>query len=211
MLIQPIKLNTLSIAMMAAYPLMAYVSLWLKQPFFVIAYLLLILLLVALDKYRQQRWGTGNILIFAIGLILFLVQQMQIHYLLYLPPILILFSLFILFSQSLSAGHTPIISRYAKLLGGKLEERHLRYNRSLTMVWAGFFLLMATTSVLLALFSTMNAWSLFTHVISYLLIAAFFIIEFIYRKRRFSGEVEGGFFQFMRKIIKIRPHNLTKD
>ena len=210
MLIKSNTLNTLSIAMMAAYPLMAYVSLWLKQPIFVIAYLLLILLLVAVDKYRHQHWFTGSVLIFAIAVILYFIQQTQIHYLLYLPPILILFSLFILFSQSLSAGQTPLISRYAKLLGGKLEERHLRYNRSLTIVWAGFFLLMATSSILLALFSSMDVWSLFTHVISYLLIAAFFIIEFIYRKHRFAGEIEGGFFQFIRKIIKIRPHNLTK-
>lgn len=197
--------------MMAAYPLIAYVSLWLKQPLFVIAYLLLMLLLVALDKYRQQHWVAGSVLILVIALILYFIQQTQIHFLLYLPPILILFSLFILFSQSLSPGHTPIISRYAKLLGDKLEERHLRYNRSLTTVWTGFFLLMAATSIFLALFSTMDVWSLFTHVISYLLIAAFFIIEFIYRKRRFSGEIEGGFLLFIRKIIKIRPHNLTKD
>lgn len=197
--------------MMAAYPLIAYVSLWLKQPLFVIAYLLLILLFVALDKYRHQHWFIGSILIFVIALILYLIQQTQIQYLLYLPPILILLSLFILFSQSLSAGQTPIISRYAKLLGDKLEQRHLRYNRSLTIVWSGFFLLMATSSILLALFSTMEIWSIFTHIISYLLIAAFFVVEFIYRKRHFAGEIKGGFFQFIRKIIKIRPHNLTKD
>ncbi len=194
--------------MMVAYPLVAYITLLLKQPLFLIGYLILILLLVSIEKCRSQRWYTGGALLAVIALILYLIQQTYIQYLIFLPPILILFSLFILFSQSLTAGKIPLISLYAKLLGNKLDEAHLRYNRSLTIIWAGFFLLMATTSILLAVFSSTDTWSLFTHVISYVLIASFFIIEFMYRKRHFSGEIEGGFFQFIIKIIKIRPTNL---
>ena len=202
------KLNKLYITMMVAYPLVAYVALLLKQPLFIIGYLILILFLVSIEKCRRQHWYTGFALLSVIALILYLIQQAYIQYLIYLPPILILFSLFILFSQSLTAGKTPLISLYAKLLGNKLDEAHLRYNRSLTIIWAVFFLLMAATSILLALFSSMDNWSLFTHVVSYLLIAGFFIIEFMYRKHHFAGEIEGGFFQFISKIIKIRPTNL---
>ena len=194
--------------MMVAYPLVAYVTLLLKQPLFLIGYLILILLLVSIEKCRSQHWYTGGTLLSVIALMLYLIQQAYIQYLIFLPPILILFSLFIFFSQSLTAGKTPLISLYAKLIGNKLDEAHLRYNRSLTIIWAGFFLLMATTSILLAVFSSTDTWSLFTHIISYVLIASFFIIEFMYRKRHFAGEIEGGFFQFIRKIIKIRPSNL---
>jgi len=191
-----------------AYPLVAYITLLLKQPLFLIGYLILILLLVSIEKCRSQRWYTGGALLAVIALILYLIQQTYIQYLIFLPPILILFSLFILFSQSLTTGKIPLISLYAKLLGNKLDEAHLRYNRSLTIIWAGFFLLMAATSILLAVFSSTDTWSLFTHIISYVLIASFFIIEFMYRKRHFAGEIEGGFFQFISKIIKIRPTNL---
>jgi len=158
----------------------------------------------------MKTWYKGITLLVFIGFTTYFIQQAYIQYLLYLPPILILLGLFILFSHSLLSGQTPLITRYAKILGDKLKEPHLRDNRSLTIVWSVFFLLMALTSILLAIFSTMDKWSLFTHVISYLLIGSFFIIEFIYRKLRFAGEIEGGFFQFIRKIIKIRPHNLTK-
>lgn len=203
-------LSKFSITLMVAYPLVAYVALWLKQPHFIIGYLLLVLFLLAVAKCQTQNWFSGISLLATIGVIAYFIQQTNIEYLIYLPPILILFSLFILFSQTLLTGQTPLITRYAQMLGDKLEDRHLRYNRSLTIVWSLFFLLMVLTSILLALFSSMDNWSLFTHVISYLLIASFFIIEFFYRKRRFSGEIEGNFFQFIGKIIKIRPHNLTK-
>lgn len=203
-------LNKLSITLMVAYPLVAYMALWLKQPHFVIGYLLLILFLMTIEKCRMQSWYASSSLLIAIATIVYFVQQANIEYLIYFPPILILFSVFILFSQTLLAGQTPLITRYAQMLGDKLEDRHLRYNRSLTVAWSLFLLLMVLTSILLAFFSSKDNWSLFTHVISYLLIASFFIIEFIYRKRRFSGEIEGSFFQFIGKIIKIRPHNLTK-
>ena len=203
-------LSKLSITLMVAYPLVAYITLWFKLPYFLIGYLLLILLLLAIEKCRNQNWFSATSLFAVIAVLTYFMQQAYMQYLLYFPPILILFSLFILFSQSLLAGQTPLITRYAQMLGNKLEDRHLRYNRSLTIIWSMFFLLMVLTSILLAVFSSMDNWSLFTHVISYLLIASFFIIEFIYRKQRFGDEIKGNFFQFIRKIIKIRPHNLTK-
>lgn len=196
--------------MMLLYPLAAYASLWLNQPLLVISYLMLLLLFVSIEKYRNQHWYSGSILLFCITLIFYFIQQSYIQYIHFLPPILILFSLFILFSQSLTTKQIPLISRYAELLGDKHEDRHLHYYRKLTLLWSGFFLFMTVTSILLAVFSSVETWSFFTYVISYLLVAIFFITEFIYRKRHFSGEIEGSFFQFIRKIIKIRPHTLTK-
>ena len=201
-------LSKLSITLMVIYPLIAYVALWLKQPLIVVSYLLLIFVLFAIDKCLNKRWLSGVFLFFLIGITTYLIQQEMAQYIVYLPPILILLSLFLLFSQSLFSGQTPLITRYAMLLGDKLEDKHLRYNRSLTIIWSMFFLLMAITSILFAVFFSRDTWSLFTHIISYLLIASFFIIEFAYRKHHFAGEVEGGFFQFMKKIIKIRPANL---
>lgn len=201
-------LSKLSITLMVIYPLLAFIALWLKLPLMVIGYLLLIFFLFAIDKCLNKRWFAGLFLFLLVGVIAYFMQQDIIEYLVYLPPILILLSLFLLFSRSLLAGQTPLITRYAMLLGDKLEDKHLRYNRSLTLIWSVFFLLMASTSVLLAVFFSMDTWSLFTHIISYLLITSLFILEFMYRKYHFAGEIEGGFFQFMSKIIKIRPANL---
>lgn len=203
-------LRKLSITLIIAYPLAAYIALWLKQPLIIIGYLLSIFFLLAIEKFLNKHWSAGIMLIIVIGVISYLIQPAYRQYLLFLPPILMLLSLFILFAQSLLTGHTPLITRYASILGDSLNERHLRYNRNLTSVWSVFFLLMTITSILLAIFTSLEIWSFFTYVLSYLLLGCFFIIEFMFRKHYFAGEIEDGFFQFIRKIIKIRPHNLTK-
>ena len=201
-------LSKLLITLMAIYPVIAYFALWLKQPLLVISYLLLIFFLFAIDKCINKHWFSGAFLFLLIGLVAYSIRQNIAEYLVYLPPILILLSLFLLFSQSLLGQRTPLITRYAILLGDKLENKHLHYNRSLTIIWSVFFLIMAITSILLALFFSQDTWSLFTHIISYILVASLFIVEFTYRKYHFSGEIKDGFFQFIGKIIKIRPSTL---
>ena len=203
-------LRKLSLTLIIAYPLAAYIALWLEQPLIIIGYLMSIFFLLAIEKLRNKHWHAGIMLVMVIAVIGYLMQPAYRQYLLFLPPILMLLSLFILFSQSLLAGQTPLITRYASMLGDSLDKRHLRYNRNLTSIWSAFFLLMTITSILLAIFSSLEVWSFFTYVVSYLLLGSFFIIEFMFRKHYFAGEVEGGFFQFIRKIIKIKPHDLTK-
>lgn len=193
---------------MVLYPVIAYIMLWLERPLLLITYLLFIFALFALNLCLTRRLLAGLCLFILIAITGYIMQKPGVEYLVYLPPILILLGLFMLFFQSLRQGETPLITRYAMLLGDKLEQRHLRYNRSLTLVWAIFLLSMATISIILAVFYSRDSWSLFTHVISYGLIAALFIIEFSYRKYHFAGEIEGGFFQFISKIIKIRPTSL---
>lgn len=201
-------LSKISITLMVLYPVVAYIALWLERPLLLIAYLLFIISLVALNQCLGKRLIPGISLFVLIAVIIYFVQQDVIQYLVYLPPILILMSLFLLFSQSLRPGEIPLITRYATKFGDKLEEKHLRYQRSLTLIWAIFLLSMAVISIILALFFSKDTWSLFTHVISYGLIAALFIIEFNFRKYHFAGEIEGGFFQFISKIIKNRPTSL---
>lgn len=203
-------LNQISIAMIAVYPFIAYFSLWLDKPLVVVSYLIIVLFLMTAEKFFSQQLFTGSLLLLSIIFIVLYIQSAPVHYLLFLPPVLILLNLFILFAQSLSKDKTPLISLYAKLLGDKLEERHLRYNRNLTKLWASFFLTMIIISITLALFSSLDSWSLFTHVISYGLIASLFLVEFIYRKYHFSGEVKYSFFQFIHKIMNIHLDVLNK-
>lgn len=207
-------LSKILITMMIAYPVVAFVILWLKQPLFLIIYLLSIFSLLAIQKLRNKSWFTASALFLFVGAIAYFIQQAYVQYLIYIPPLLILLGLFILFAQSLLAGQIPLITRYAMMLSekDKIDDRHYNYSRLLTIIWSIFFLLMALTSLLLAIFSPIETWSLFTNVISYLLITAFFVIEFFIRKRLFSDldSLEGGFFQFIRKVIKIRPNSVAK-
>lgn len=203
------KLSTLSIILAAIYPLAAYIGLWLEQPLIVISYLAFLLLLISITKLSQRQWLTSLIILSCITLIFIGVQKSFSEYLLYLPPVLILLSLFGLFSQTLAANQTPLISQYAIKFGNKTDAKHMRYYRTLTILWAGLFLLMASISILLAVFSSIETWSLYTHIISYLVVGIFFIAEFFYRKKLFTEDDHGSFIYFMRKIIKTRPHSLT--
>jgi len=203
-------LRKLSLTLIIAYPLAAYIALWLEQPLIVIGYLMSIFLILTIEKFKNKHWEAGIMMILVVTVIGYLMQPAFREYLLFLPPILMLLSLFILFTQSLLAGQTPLITRYANLLGDNLDERRLRYNRNLTGIWSAFFLLMTITSILLAIFASLETWSFFTYVVSYILLGCFFVIEFMFRKNYFAGEIEDNFFEFIRKIIKIKPHNLTK-
>lgn len=208
-------LSKLTITLMIAYPIVAQTGLWLEQPLFIIGYLMFIFLLFAIEKCRNKHWYSGIALFIVIGFITYFMQQPYVQFLLYVPSILILFSLFILFSHSLQSGQTPLITRYAVMMNDnkRLEDRHFSYTKTLTVVWSGFFLLMVLTSLFLAIFYSVTTWSLFSNVISYILITAFFIIEFFYRKQYLSNvpSLQGGFFQYIGKVVKIRPQNLTKD
>lgn len=100
---------------------------------------------------------------------------------LYLPPILIAAALFQLFSHTLLPGEEPLISRLARRLDEVEDERSLRNAWGWTWVWTLFFAAMLIESVLLALFAPIEIWSLFTNFINYLLIAALFVLQFLYR------------------------------
>ena len=206
-------LSKLLLTLMIAYPVVAFVILWFKQPLFLIIYLLSIFLLLSIQKCINKKWASAAILFTIVGLISYFIQQENIEYFIYMPPMLMLFGLFILFSQSLFGDQIPLITRYAMMLNDKdkIDERHYNYSRLLTILWSIFFLLMAIISLSLAIFSSLDTWSLFTNVISYILIAAFFVIEFYVRKRLFSNldSLEGGFFQFIRKISKISPFSIN--
>lgn len=207
-------LSKILIALMFVYPIIAFIAIWFKQPLLLIVFLLSIFFLFAVQKSLNKNWYTAAALFTLVGVLAYFIQQAYVQYLIYLPPLLILFGLFILFSQSLLPGQVPLITRYSNMLSetDNLDSRHVHYSRLLTIAWSIFFLLMAFTSIALAIFSSIDTWSLFTNVISYILIGAFFVIEFFIRKKLFTNldSLKGGFFQFIRRLIKIRPGSLAK-
>lgn len=102
------------------------------------------------------------------------------------PPVLLNLGLCALFASTLSRGREPMIGRFARLeRGGRLPPDLRSYTRVLTVLWAGFFLAMAAVSVFLAARGSVAAWTLFTNVLNYLLVAVFFAIEYGYRRLRY--------------------------
>ena len=121
-------------------------------------------------------------------------------------PLAVNLALCWLFGRTLAAGREPMIARFARLeRGAELPPDLARYARALTAVWAGFFAAMAAVSLGLALWGSVLAWSLFTNVINYALVALFFVGEYAYRRVRFRHYRHPSPLEVMRRLHTYRP------
>jgi uncharacterized membrane protein len=144
---------------------------------------------------------------------------------LYLPPIVAPAFLAIVFGNTLRQGRTPLIAQLIRLLhapGDEPESAVWAYARRLTATWTALFVALATFNLLLAacvepdgllrasgieprLAVSHEVWSLFTNLLEYLLVAAFFAIEYAYRRQRFPRQPYRNMFDFLRRMLAALP------
>lgn len=120
--------------------------------------------------------------------------------LLYAPPVLLDVALAAVFAASLRPPREPVITRFARLEHPVLPRELALYTRRLTAVWAALFAAMAGVALMLALRGPLEAWSTFTNVVSYLLVAALFAGEHAYRRRRFRQYRHAGLRELVRNV-----------
>lgn len=97
-----------------------------------------------------------------------------------LYPVIISFSLLLGFAHSLL--HPPsAIERLARLTSPNLPPAGVLYTRKVTFVWCGFFLCNGCIALYTSLFASMQTWTLYNGVISYLLIGCLLGGEYLYR------------------------------
>lgn len=146
------------------------------------AVLILYLLLVS-TRHTARVFG---LVILAVSLPMVAYKFGYFIYLIYILPPLIYLLLFWVFARTLRAGEEPLITRISKIeRGGSIPADLLGYTRGLTELWSAFFILMALSSFFLAIFAPLPIWSFFSNILSYVLTAAFFIVEYAIRKWRF--------------------------
>lgn len=187
-----------------AYPLTVHLSIAYGVPV-VGAVLFVSLLLLSLvqavrrgDK-RQLLWG-GFIALLALVLAVWV----GLHNVVFLPPVLINLSLFMLFARSLAPGAMPLITRFAALVrDGNMPAVVLVYTRQVTVAWAVFTLLLTLESILLAIYAPLAWWSLFTNFINYGLVGMFFVCEFALRRWVLGAQEPKGFVTYLRALSAI--------
>ena len=161
-------------------------------------------------KGAYSGWG-----LFLLGVGLLVCQayyQSAAQMMLFLPPILINLLLCFLFTRTLCAGSTPLISAFARIAHGhELDKITQHYTRAVTQLWVGVFTLLALASFLLALFAPLEIWSLFTNFINYILVLLVFFIEYQVRICHLSHLEHPGFIGFMRLLGKIDLRSLSKS
>ena len=98
----------------------------------------------------------------------------------FLYPVIVNAFLAITFFASLNK--TPMITRFAMMQRGGLDDRGLKYTRKLTKIWCVFFVLNAAISYGLSLIQNKNAWAIYTGALAYVLVGALISGEILYRR-----------------------------
>lgn len=130
-----------------------------------------------------------------------------------LPPSVLNTWLAWLFGRTLLAGREPMISTFARIERSavsqsadmSLPSELARYTRTLTVIWSALFAAMALISALLAVFGKHIWWAIFTGAVSYGLMTALFLGEYIVRRVRFAHYPHAQPVQMIWFLIKSKP------
>lgn len=206
-----------------SYPLLAHVASLSGRPGLIaasIGWLVVLTLLPGLRRRSPAAWAalaTALVGLYAIaGSAAPVVLQ-------FLPPVVMTGFMAWAFGHTLRPGRTPLIESIIRSLQGpedSLNQDVLRYARRLTGVWTALLVALATTSAALALCAEpdgllltfgvqppvtvpLSLWSLFANLLNYLLVAALFVGEFAYRRRRFPEQPYRGLFDFTRRVTGL--------
>ena len=101
-------------------------------------------------------------------------------------PALVNGALLIGFGRSLVRGPS-MIETYARLRHPEMPASRAPYLRTLTGMWCVVFAVNLTISLLLALYGTLEAWTLYNGILAYALIGSLLAAERVYRYWRFRG------------------------
>jgi uncharacterized membrane protein len=222
---EPAAVRQITTALSFAYPVLAHFAIARNSVGLTIAALTLlaaISLLPGLARGAAAAWLAVPLI---GGVYWWLSGAAQPAVTLYLPPIIVPAFLACVFGNTLRQGRTPLISQLVRLLhtpGDEPEAAVWSYTRRLTAAWTTLFVTLAVFNLLLAALAEPDGllraggfeptlsvrhelWSLFTNLLEYLVVAAFFVIEYAYRRQKFPRQPYRNMFDFLRRMVAAMP------
>jgi uncharacterized membrane protein len=181
----------LPLVLAALFPAASYAAIRFNAPapwLGLIDFLLVAILFIALSHDRQDGNAGKKSLALAMGALIVaaLIFRSAPDLLVYAPAMAISLLLARLFHASLAPGREPVITRIARIeRDGKLPAELQVYTRRLTWAWAFFFLAMAAECLILAAIAPVELYLLFANTLNYLFVAAFLIVEYVFRRLRY--------------------------
>ncbi|MES2018962.1 MAG: hypothetical protein V4484_20920 [Pseudomonadota bacterium] len=172
-------LSVLAVILTVLYPL----AIWLGQGRVEPRWLALLLLLAAaarlpaLKVSRVARWSVACALLLAAGAV-----WANALLPLKLYPVLVNAVLLAAFGYSL-ASPPSMVERMARLTEPDLPPAAIAYTRVVTQVWCAFFIVNGSIALGTAIWASPAVWSLYTGVISYVLMGLLFAGEYLVRLR----------------------------
>ncbi len=169
--------------LLIAYPVLVYIGL----SHFEVRYIgLLILLVVAIRFILFERGAGGRPLLVFItgGILAFLVLASNQVIFLKLYPVCMSALAFGVFYYSLRNPPTVIERIAQRSFTGEMPVHVVVYVRKVTKLWCGFFILNGIIALYTALWASMEIWTLYNGLISYIVMGVLFLGEMLYRKLR---------------------------
>ncbi len=188
-----------------SYPLLSHSFIHLGRPDLAVYALGLLLMLFALASVRRQRrFSRAALLILATASALLLVPGWQGIDLVRWMPVGLNLLLAVMLGQSLSAGQTPLITRFAAAIRGTALPQPVQdYTRKVTLLWMLFFIVMALVGATLAVFASLQTWSWFANVLSWLLVTTMLVLEFLFRRWYLGAWVDYRFVDFVKGLVRL--------
>jgi uncharacterized membrane protein len=199
-----------SAGLLLALPLVSYLALrqgvpplWFGAVDFALATLVLVALLAG--RGRTAGWTGLALVCGAAGSVAAVLYWYRPAYLVYLPCMFINAALAWLFQRTLGPDREPLITGFARIeRAGQLPAVLAGYTRRLTVAWTLFFYALLAESVLLAWLASTETYLLFANTLNYVLVAGFFLIEYIYRRIRYHQYPHASPLDFIRMLIANR-------
>lgn len=167
-----------------AYPLVIFFGLQFFEPRYVAALLGLLLLVRRRSMAGKLLAGLSKIdrgVIAALLAIAGLAALTNSEGLLRYYPCAVSLGMLSLFAMSLRNPPT-MIERFARLQQPELSPEGVRYTRTVTKVWCGFFIVNGLLAAWTAAQASREIWMLYNGLIAYLLMGALFAGEWLVRR-----------------------------
>ncbi len=203
----------LTVAFAAAYPLVAHLAVARNSVRLTVAAVALLAVSALLNSLLRGRIAAWLTVLIAITVCWALARSSLRLLPLYVPPVLVPAFLAWVFGQTLLPGRTPLIERLVHMLHAPdavPEPAALVYARHLTLAWTVLFVVLAVTNLLLAAFAGPEQWSLFANLIAYVIVVAFFVVEYAYRRRRFPRQPYRNMLDFVQRLLTSLPGLLRR-
>jgi len=178
---------------LAVYPLVVIVGIrfWEVGTLWMVLLGLIILRLLAARWFHRQRLILQGSLLVMLGTLLALPLWLELDFMLGIRfyPVLANLAVFSLFFLSLFSER-PLVERIARLREGRLPPEAIPYTRQVTRVWCLFLFANSGVALATALWAPDWLWALYNGLISYLLVATLFAVEYGIRqhqRRRWSA------------------------
>jgi uncharacterized membrane protein len=176
----PKRLGAALAAIGLAYPFLVYFGTQLLPPIAMVIALLAFIVLRSAGIGGSPAQRPLIVVSAVVGLVVLGIAMRAPLISLKAYPILLSIGLAALFSHSLLRPPT-VMEQIAGLSQPNLDAAAISYLRKLTLVWLCFFILNAAISAATAFWASLETWTLYNGLISYLLIGCIFTGEFAVR------------------------------